>query len=767
MTPSHRRYPSKPFRPTCPKRRRLERFGRFAVTAAVGLVVAFGSTTGSDRPANPESDGLANPESDRPEGFPTAEGSGTTTPRVDLIAHSPWDGSQRSVMIVQIIGLDSQATSLRAKLYEEVADRSDLATAITGNPNVEPIWAWPVEIPDRTSPHQTTSSRIQIRLPDDAANELLRRIKSGTTTSGLWPLHLDLSDTESGVLHTMRAFLHASEALNDGARTGANPGLTGDSGLAVASVFDLRLPLAHDTRYTARFDPSTLSTTVDSAVAISSSAIAARENPAITVVLHPETLDALALTGDDPAADALLEALLEILDRTQLLLSTWTDLDTNAVTAAGRGDIALDSILFGKQAQRRADISTSSVMWLDTLPTPQAATWLTRPSTGVTAFAVRASGSPTTASVTAGSTTAAFDTWTVDPPPPVSPVAALTDTDGVVHHVTMADPFLEWLLSGSGTGTARRRPGRTLQAAIAGPAEDIDPELAVQHLLTELLRLARSDSRPEAIVVYTPIADPEIVRLLLDALQEARVELRPVTITTVLAESAPVSTAEPERPGTDALNAAGTDSLNDQRDYLAYLDQRTAIEQRLDAYESLVDGNATLIHPLQTLLTASSAESLRNDERDAFLATIDNRIKDGTTGIEVAPADRITVIADTVDLPLAVINNQPAPVTVVVEINSASDEIRFPGGNRRSARLDPGRNRLSIPVETVIPLETVMDVTIATPGADIPIVLATGHRSVRFVRLPGVGAAFFVCASMGLALWWIRNRKHRHAERLA
>ena len=325
---------------------------------------------------------------------------------------------------------------------------------------------------------------------------------------------------------------------------------------------------------------------------------------------------------------------------------------------------------------------------------------------------------------------------TPPPHPPVPPVTALADADGGSHRTAVADPFPSRLLAAA---AAREKRERT----------ESDPELAVHQLLTELTRMARSDAAPEAVIVHSPVITPNAAGLLLDGLR-SNSALLPVTVEAVLAGSDPVGVVDPERAVT------GADGPHDRWEYP---ERRRAVEQRLDAYESLVGADTALTPHLRTLLAASAARPLHEDARNEFLAAIDRNIREGTRGIELTPTGRITLLERTADLPLTILNRQPAAVTVAVELASASESVDFPGGDRPIARLDPGRNHLSVPVRVAAPGEAVVDVTIATPATGPPIVLSTGHRRLRLLRLSGVGTLISVGVAAGLALWWGRSRR--------
>jgi len=479
---------------------------------------------------------------------------------------------------------------------------------------------------------------------------------------------------------------------------GTRSGTAADSALPVAVVFDLRLPLAHTPGGGARFGPDELE-----AAAALAQIVSERRDMPVTIAMSPETLDALALLGYDLTAERFRDAL----EGNQMLLSEWTSLDVNALVAAGRSHIVEEGLTRGAQALAFEEIAASSVMLLDAPASPQAVTVLTGAAPRAAGFLVR---TPATA----------FDV--VDP----KPSAALLDTRGEPHPTAVSDPFIESLLSQRGT--------------------EASPELAVHHAVAELNRLAAvGEPGPAAAVVFADVLASGAALRLLDEIA-ASPALSPVTVEEVLVDaSRPPSAAL--RPG-----PAASDGL------LEYLAQRSLVERRLTGYESLIGANATRTPPLRTLLSASAARSLSSDDRAEFLAAIDRQISEGTSGIEMVSASRITITEQTADLPITVVNGQTTRVTVALEFRSETGELTFPDGMRRIVELDPGANHLAVPIAAESPGESAVLVTLAAPDAVSAMVLGTGRREVRFADLSGGGAFAAAGAVLVLALWWAKAR---------
>ena len=502
--------------------------------------------------------------------------------------------------------------------------------------------------------------------------------------------------------------------------------------MAVALVFDMTLPLAHTADGGVSFDPDALEAAVGTAEQLS-----ARREVAVSVALSAETLDALALIGDDRTVDALRAAL----DGNQLLSSPWTGQDIGALVGAGRGDVVLDGFRRSGQALRWAGVDASSVMFADTPISAPAVALLTGPQAGVTGFFLRqaAPAAPSPAAVPSATTDLPAPPPTGDAAPAREfarphPVTAVADSGGGLHPAVAADPFLEFLLTGH--------------------AAEAEFEPAVCGLMDELLSMAAGGADATALLV--PALAPEAVGLLLDLLGAGE-SLRPMTVDSILAEFAefaPAGTAAPVGVEESTPSAAETPSAGSFDGYLA---RRRATEQRLEAYESLLGADSGLAPQLRTLLAGSAARSLAADERLGFLDAIDSQVAEGTGGIVVAAAGRFTITESTAEIPLTVVNGQPVPVTVALEFTS--DKIGFPDGDRRVVILEPGRNNLSLDIEAAGSGGAEIVVTATTPDLASRLVLSSRRQQIRHVGLSGAGAFAAVVAVLVLAAWWRRTSR--------
>ena len=643
---------------------------------------------------------------------------------LDLISQITATTSSSATIRLRIANRLSTAR-LRARLHAPVTTRAELLASLSGTPPTPLIAEWTVEdarIVARDDQGVTLS--VPIQPPEEDLTSPMN-FDDGRPL----PLRLEAVDANGTAARELVTF------LTPGADTA-----TGDYGrpLTVAVVLDLRLPPSHLADGGVTVDEDSLNRVLDLAEVL----IERGEVP-LSAAISPETLDALALIGDDTSVAVLRTALR---DR-QLLATTWTSLDIYNLSRVIRFDVVLAGLRRSVEALRWAGLEASTVMQLEFPPTVRTVRAVTEPGTGVSAFVAYAPP------VTIG---------------PFPPVTLLADPGRDSPLLAQADPIL---------GAMLRFP---------------DAELGMQWARAELLRIAAAGV-PRAVIVpvsanveqplgWTEFSvsrgaplegengpidtaqfsiterrrpggfvdagiDPAMLALLLDTVA-GHTALRPATVDDVLAQEPPMGavTVVADRP-------------SDPGDFGLYIALLFQVEQRLKAYESFLGDDPSLADPLRTLLAASASRHLTTGERTEFLNSVDQQVTQGTMGVEFLARGPITVTERRADLPVTLVNHRPAAVTVALEL--ASDTIAFTQGARSVLTLEPGRNDLSVPVEAAASGRTVIRVTVRTPDEAGAIVLTTGTFSARFTDAEGIGFLILVLAAAVLAAWWLQTLRGR------
>ena len=472
-----------------------------------------------------------------------------------------------------------------------------------------------------------------------------------------------------------------------------------------------------------------------------------RRGVPLSVAMSAETLDALALIGDDTSVAVLRAALRE----RQLLATTWTSLDIYDLTRAVRADVVLDGLRRSAEALRWVGLEASTVMRFEYPLTARAVRAITEPAAGVSAFVT--------------------DALPMDSGP-FPPVTLLTDSSGGSHPLVQADPVLAGMLqfpdSELGMQWARAELHRiaaagTPKAVVVSVPAHGEPLLGWQEFATLRGAPLEGENGPTVRIQLFitergeprgfPVAsiEPTTLALLLDMIT-GDAALRPATVDDVLAQEPPVGT----------VPIAVADRPSDPGDFGLYLARLAQVEQRLAAYESFLGNDPFLAAPLRTLLAVSASRHLTTGELTQFLDAVDQQVTQGTTGVEFMARGPITFTERNADLPVTLVNNRDAPATVVLALSS--DRISLTHEERPVFTLEPGRNDLIVPVEAAASGRTSVRVTVTTPDPAGAITITTGTFNVRFADAEGFGLLILVWAAAALAAWWLQTLRRRSRD---
>jgi hypothetical protein len=197
-----------------------------------------------------------------------------------------------------------------------------------------------------------------------------------------------------------------------------------------------------------------------------------------------------------------------------------------------------------------------------------------------------------------------------------------------------------------------------------------------------------------------------------------------------------------------------------------YPTQLSLARNSLSGYESmLVDlpDRDQRLAPLERLLSISGDASLDPTRRQQYLDAAVAFINAQAKGIEVPDQQRVTLTSSEAQVPVEVDNNLDHPVRVQVSLSS--DKIDFLDQATFTTTLQPGSNRLSIPVRAKS--SGLFPVTITVGSTDGVLPMSSNRIPIRSTAFSGLGLVLTIAAGLFLALWWARHyRTARRSKRL-
>jgi hypothetical protein len=293
---------------------------------------------------------------------------------------------------------------------------------------------------------------------------------------------------------------------------------------------------------------------------------------------------------------------------------------------------------------------------------------------------------------------------------------------------------------------------RTVDAVEADAAlearltDDDDPALAAQRLVAELAVVrGEQPAVPRGVVVRAGAdARPEVVASLLAALDRAGTLLDPVDLPTLFQE---VRQLTDPAGGPVQRDLVPEDAPAIGQDVAAGL---PGARQLVAGYESLTGGPSPRSQSLQTALLLATARDLTLTERRDHLRSVRTEVDEVVDGITLPARPRVTLTARSGTIPLTIGNGNDFPVEVVARLDST--RLEFPTGAERPLTLVPGSTRADLAVRARTSGGFPLDVTLVSPDGSIE--LGTTRYTVQSTAFSGVGLILSLGAGLFLVLWW-------------
>ncbi|MGQ0434442.1 MAG: DUF6049 family protein [Microthrixaceae bacterium] len=585
--------------------------------------------------------------------------------------------------------------NLEVLLHGRVRSRTELATSIEGVGLRSQVYNVTTPIAS-LAPSSDGSRTLRLSLDPTAPGGV------ALTTAGVYPLVIAVQDANGGSLASLITHVLVRPDSSDQSPP-----------LAIAVLARLDAPTALQPDGSVR-----LSQRLVQGAASIANALAANEVPA-TLALRPETLDALAASGD-PERLAVLEQLKVAAAGRSVLALPYADVSPDALDAAGLDDELGTQLDQGRETLARA---------LGVEPT--GTTWLAGPDLDLPGAA---------ALHDLGMTHVVVD------PDQMQALRA-----GVLS-LSLAQPFLVG---------SDRQPLMDAMALdplvtdrIGTPAS---PGLEVSRLLAELAMLwfEQPGIARGVVVPVDPSVRGDVVQGLLAGIDGGM--FRAIHLDDVFDSASPL-----RQPGGARVDRA----LRPARPLT--ITRRVAAE--LQAARSLLSSFGTIVgadHPLRAVVDAhvlvALATDLTTDQRLAHAEAARSTVASVTGAISAPGRESITLTAREGTVPITLENSSGVPANVIVRLRST--KLEFPDGDTLTVTLTDPTTRLNIPVRARASGTFPLRVSVTSP--DGLLTLAAVDYSVQSTAVSGVGLVLSLGAAVFLMIWWARHwRRTRRSEKL-
>ncbi len=470
----------------------------------------------------------------------------------------------------------------------------------------------------------------------------------------------------------------------------------------------------------------------------------------ITIAPTPETVEALDRSETTGGSQPTSAAVTAAMATHEVLSSTYVDLDASAWVRSGLTTELANQLSVG------ADTVQSH---LQPSTPPDRRTWIGGPD--LSADALARLGELGVNQVVIPETSVA----------PLDP--KLFDTRA--QQLATLQPFDIDL----GNGGAGRLRGLTSDATVVDRLRTTDnPVLNAQIAIADLAVLsfgsltttpfASPESKKRSVVLTVP-DDPALLPSLdafLHALESSPTSApgaRPVIVPATLEEAFAADHAA--TPRTSSPLARAYQPTGDAGATMGtFPRQLEHAHQQINGYRSMVGSSgADRATRLDDLMRVAGAANLAPDQRQAYFDAVSTTIDVATQAVSIPNQDQVTLTSSDAVLPIQIENALDYPVDVKIVL--ASEKLKFDSGATVTATLQPGLNKVPVPVKAPSFGETPVEVKVQSPDASLT--LASSTVPVRSTVVSGLGLVLSVGAGIFLAIWWARNaRSARRAKKL-
>lgn len=531
-------------------------------------------------------------------------------------------------------------------------------------------------------------------------------------TSGVHPVSIEVRGPDGSELFSTTVFMNRL------------PDATGRGPLLIATTLGVGGPPSFDASGEAVVDDETIER-VDQRSAI----LEAAEFP-VSVALDPSLAEAMATIPD---AQRSYDRLVEAVSRHVLLRRTWVPIDVSRWAApAARGEVAAQ-LAAGDASLAEGPGSVGDV-----------GTWGLDPTLTASAVPVlRASR---------------FDRALIID-------AQLNDRS----RQELPTERLRTLTIREGSATITALSADAVATALLGaqPEDRQSDALRVNAALSSVLATwaATPGEEPSgALLAFDAVPAPRAVDLARTLSEPDTALVRVVDPETVFEQVRPLTrrrgrTTEP----VEVSLASGGGGVDD-----ATIRRLAGVRNALEGYLSMLGEPDDSGEPEERTELSLRERVLLSEHRDIaaaeaadILAAVEARIGADLALISGPLTRSITLTAREATIPVRIENGLDRAVRAQIRLESNRIEVQ--GGNQQVVDLEPGTNRLNLPVTVRTSGQFTVEVTILSADGAIPI--TQSRIRVRSQVFSGVGIALGVGALLFLVIWWfLTYRRERRAE---
>jgi hypothetical protein len=190
---------------------------------------------------------------------------------------------------------------------------------------------------------------------------------------------------------------------------------------------------------------------------------------------------------------------------------------------------------------------------------------------------------------------------------------------------------------------------------------------------------------------------------------------------------------------------------------------RSLAEATVSAYSALLGGPNPATAGLNDLLEVTAAAELDTDAMSLYLSAVYARVTEILDGFSAPENQNVRLTSRRADVPFTVNNLLDSQAHVLLVLQS-DGRLDFPDGPTLPVLLEPGINRIPIPIKSRTSGDAQLQVTVRSPDEARLLQLESTRIFVRTIQLSGVGILLFIGAISVLAIWWIKSARLRSGQ---